>query len=78
MPRARQVPLDLDYETYDGTNADALKAIAGDAWAGMRPVIRNIEGDEVTLGPGWTVHRTARGMVVSSPPAWAERTGVSP
>lgn len=70
--RWHSTPLQGDLEVYDGTNEDAIEAFAGDSWVGMRPVVRDGNGREVTLGPGWELSRAdgQDGLVASSPAAW--------
>jgi hypothetical protein len=65
-----------DAEEYDGTNDEAVRVLAGDSWVGMRPVVRNLDGGEVTLEPGFVLSRAdgARGVVVSTPGSWDELT----
>lgn len=79
MPRARQLPLGLDYETYDGTNASLIAAFAGSQYEGSdengRPCIRGTDGVRAVMEPGWVISRAdgSPGAVVSSPAAWADR-----
>ena len=68
-----------DAEIYDGTNADAIEAFAGDDWRGVggngHPVVRDADGGEVTLKPGWAVTRAdgEAGIIACPPAAWARR-----
>lgn len=68
-----------DAEVYDGTNAAAVEAFAGKDWRGPdedgHPVVRNADGDDVTLKPGWVLTR-ADGedeIIVNGPAPWARR-----
>lgn len=84
MPRARQLPLGLDYETFDGTNASVIAAFAGSQYEGSdengRPWIRGTDGVRAVMQPGWVISRAdgSPGVTVSAPAAWAERVGETP
>jgi hypothetical protein len=70
-----------EHVTYDGTNAAAVEAIAGENWIGPGPGsslrVRNIDGDEVEVRVGWTVSRWdgTDGVIASAPGAWAVLVG---
>ncbi|HEV2452209.1 MAG TPA: hypothetical protein VGS62_09820 [Streptosporangiaceae bacterium] len=59
--------------TWDGANADELKAVAGDRFEGLAALVRNDDGDLVPMLPGWVAAPWpdgSEGLGIFSPGAW--------
>jgi hypothetical protein len=73
--RFESKPVTGSFVRFDGSNADALAAFAGEDFQGVRgdeAWVRTESGDLVPVRPGGVVSRTdgQDGVTVSSPQAW--------
>ena len=66
--------------TWDGSNIDELKAVAGARFEGLAALVRNDDGDLVPMLPGWVAAQWpdgSPGLGIFSPGAWPHWTGTT-
>lgn len=59
--------------TWDGTNTDAVRELAGSRWEGEALLIRNGSGELTIVHPGYVIDGNGGGLRIHSAAAWAAR-----
>lgn len=61
--------------TWDGTNLDEVREVAGNKFRGAYDtmvIVENASDDRAYLVPGWTVTRLETGAIITSSPGGAD------